>query len=109
LNLSPSIEDLGAIQWHLVISLFVAWLFVFVVLMRGIKSFGKAVYFTSIFPYPVLLILFIRAMMEPGAIDGIKYYLQPQWHLLKTAKVWGDALTQIFFATSICTGGCIYV
>ncbi len=60
LKLSPSIEVLGGVQWHLVISLFVAWAVVFAVLMRGIKSFGKAVYFTSIFPYPVLLILFIR-------------------------------------------------
>lgn len=45
--------------------------------------------------------------MEEGAIDGILFYLKPDWEKLTKAKVWGDALIQVFYSTSVCTGGII--
>ncbi len=53
----------------------------------GIKSFGKTVYFTSTFPYLILTILLIRGAMEPGAAEGIKFYLTPNWTKLGEAQV----------------------
>ena len=41
LNLSDGIDDLGAVQPHLVLSLFIAWLVVGAALIKGIKSSGK--------------------------------------------------------------------
>lgn len=41
---TDSIDDFGTIQWHLALSLFVAWLIVFLVLLKGIKSLGKVSY-----------------------------------------------------------------
>lgn len=45
--------------------------------------------------------------MLPGADEGILYYLTPDWRRLASAKVWGDAAVQIFFALSPAWGGLI--
>lgn len=47
----------------------------------------QVVYFTATFPYVVLTILFIRGITLEGAINGIKYYLTPQWQKVLDAKV----------------------
>jgi solute carrier family 6 (neurotransmitter transporter, glycine) member 5/9 len=107
LNLSDGIDDLGSINWQVALCLLLAWTCVFLVLLKGIKSFGKAVYFTALFPYVILTILLVRAAMLPGFIDGINFYVYPKWEKLKEARVWGDAAMQIFFSLSPCWGGLI--
>lgn len=47
--------------------------------LKGIKSSGKAAYFLGVFPYVVLIVLLIRAVTLPGALDGIIYFFKPQW------------------------------
>ncbi|KAK3612140.1 hypothetical protein CHS0354_031215 [Potamilus streckersoni] len=107
LDISENIQDVGGLRWQLVLCLLLAWVLVAVCLAKGIKSSGKAVYFTAFFPYIVLLILLIRSLTLEGSVDGIKYYFKPQWERLLTAKVWGDAAVQIFFSLSPCWGGLI--
>ena len=67
----------------------------------------QVVYFTALFPYVVLSILFLRGITLEGSMDGIMFYLTPEWHRLKEAGVWGDAAMQIFFSLSPCWGGLI--
>lgn len=107
LSQNDSIDEFGTIQWHLALSLFIAWLLVFLVLMKGIKSLGKVVYFTAIFPYIMLTVLFIRGVTLPGAGTGIAYYLKPDFERLLDPRVWSDAATQIFYSLSACSGGLI--
>ncbi len=88
-------HEFGLPQWQLVLALFVAWLVVFLVLIKGIKSIGKTVYFTSTFPYLILVALLVNAVTKEGAINGIIFYVTPQWHRLADPKVWSDAAGQV--------------
>jgi SNF family Na+-dependent transporter len=92
-------HEFGLPQWQLVLALLVAWLAVFLVLVKGIKSVGKTVYFTSTFPYLILLSLFVNAITKDGALGGIMYYITPQWHRLADPKVWSDAAGQVCTVT----------
>ncbi|XP_017040871.1 sodium-dependent nutrient amino acid transporter 1 isoform X1 [Drosophila ficusphila] len=101
----PNIDNgLGLPNWQLVACLAFAWLVIGAVLIRGIKSSGKAAYFLGVFPYVVLLILLLRAVTLPGAIDGIIYFFKPQWRELLNPLVWYAAVTQVFFSLAICFG-----
>lgn len=56
-------EDMGDMQWELVGCLALTWLIVGACLARGIKVTGNIVYFTALFPYAVMIILFIRGKL----------------------------------------------
>ncbi|XP_071149159.1 sodium- and chloride-dependent glycine transporter 1-like [Mytilus edulis] len=67
----------------------------------------EVVYFTATFPYVILLILLIRGATLDGAIDGVKYFLIPEWSKLSDLKVWVAAAGQMFFSLSVSFDGII--
>ncbi|CAL1535451.1 unnamed protein product [Lymnaea stagnalis] len=107
LGITESIEDIGNLKWQIVMCLLLTWTLTFLALSRGVKSVGKVVYFTALFPYFVLTILFFRGVTLDGALDGIIYYLTPNFEKLIEAKTWVSAAVQIFFALSPAWGGLI--
>uniref|UniRef100_UPI00358FC89F sodium- and chloride-dependent glycine transporter 2 n=1 Tax=Myxine glutinosa TaxID=7769 RepID=UPI00358FC89F len=107
LKITDGIHEPGSLRWHLVLCLLLAWIVVYLCLIRGIKTSGKVVYFTATFPYVVLIILLVRGVTLPGAFDGILYFITPHWDRLFEATVWKDAATQIFFSLSAGWGGLI--
>uniref|UniRef100_T1E7G7 Transporter n=1 Tax=Crotalus horridus TaxID=35024 RepID=T1E7G7_CROHD len=109
LQRSESLSDTGVIVWYLALCLLLSWLIVAVSLFKGIKSSGKVVYFTAIFPYVVLIILLVRGATLEGAREGIEYYIGTQSNITKLgeAEVWKDAATQIFFSLSVAWGGLV--
>lgn len=44
-------------------------------------------YFTALFPYVILVVLLAHGATLPGALDGIIYYLKPDWSKLGEAQV----------------------
>lgn len=107
LELSSGIEDLGHIRWQLLLCLFVAWLLVFLCLFKGIKSSGKVAYVTATIPYLFLTLIFIRVLLLPGAVDGILFYIKPDFPQLLNPKVWAEACLQIFYSLGPAWGGLI--
>ena len=75
-----------------------SWTLVAACLIRGVKSSGRVVYFTSFFPYFVLVALAIRGLTLPGATDGLAFYFTPKWEGLLKMDIWVDAATQIIFS-----------
>ncbi|XP_071443897.1 sodium-dependent nutrient amino acid transporter 1-like [Hetaerina americana] len=109
LNQKESIDDgIGLPDWRLVLCLLFAWAFIFIVLSKGVKSSGKAAYFTAIFPYVVLVALLIRGATLPGAVNGIIYFINPRWEDLLKPTVWTAAITQCFFSLNVSFGSVIF-
>ncbi|XP_072305914.1 sodium- and chloride-dependent creatine transporter 1 [Eucyclogobius newberryi] len=104
LRISGGLDEPGAISYEMVLCLIVTWIIVYFCMWKGVKSTGKVVYFTALFPYLVLVVLLAHGVTLPGALDGIVYYLKPNWSKLGEAQVWIDAGTQIFFSYAIGLG-----
>ncbi|XP_055378881.1 sodium- and chloride-dependent glycine transporter 1-like [Condylostylus longicornis] len=97
----------GYPRWQLVLCLLLGWLIAFFCLIKGIQSAGKVVYFTALFPYVMLTALLVRGATLPGALDGITFYIQPDWNTLLSAAVWGDAASQIFYSFGLACGSLV--
>uniref|UniRef100_A0AAY4EZQ8 Transporter n=1 Tax=Denticeps clupeoides TaxID=299321 RepID=A0AAY4EZQ8_9TELE len=95
---SAGIHDLGLPRWDLSLCLVVVVFILYFSLWKGVKSSGKVVYVTATMPYLVLLVLLIRGITLPGALDGIIAYLSIDLNQLNDSKVWIDAATQIFYS-----------
>ncbi|KAF3828527.1 hypothetical protein GH733_001940 [Mirounga leonina] len=102
---SRGIGSPGEIRWNLCLCLLLAWVIVFLCILKGVKSSGKVVYFTATFPYLILLMLLVRGVTLPGAWKGIQFYLTPQFHHLLSSKVWIEAALQIFYSLGVGFGG----
>ena len=72
-------------QWELVLCLLASWIIVCGALIKGVESSGKVVYFTAIFPFVVLFILFVLGLTLEGAGAGIEFYVTP--NITKLAEV----------------------
>ena len=156
LAISGGIEEIGSIRWEVLLCLIAMWITCYFCIWKGVKSTGKVsihsrlqkynlqkeysqmakhifiifqvVYFTATFPYAMLLILLIRGLSLPGALQGVVFYLLPDpsrltdpqvrahWcnrgecrrtHVPTVAvleQVWMEAGAQIFFSYSIGVG-----
>uniref|UniRef100_H2UF88 Transporter n=1 Tax=Takifugu rubripes TaxID=31033 RepID=H2UF88_TAKRU len=107
LEKTSGIEEPGGLRWELFGCLLLGWVIIFLCLVKGIKSTGKVVYFTAIFPYFILLALLINNVQLPGASDGILYFVTPVWNKLFEVKVWFNAAAQVFMSLGIAFGSMI--
>ncbi|XP_063350213.1 sodium- and chloride-dependent GABA transporter 2-like [Pelmatolapia mariae] len=104
LAISGGIEVIGNIRWELLFCLIAMWIICYFCIWKGVRSTGKVVYVTATFPYVMLLILLIRGLSLPGALEGVMFYLLPEPSRLIDPQVWMDAGSQIFFSYGIGVG-----
>ncbi len=104
LQLSESPSHLGGIRLPIVGGLALVWLFIYLSLFKGVETLGKIVYFTVIIPWLIIVVMVIRGLTLPGAMEGIKFYLTPDFSVLLKPKVWLAAYGQIFFTLSLAMG-----
>ncbi len=96
-NFSGSKET---ILWN-AIAIFIALIIVIIGVTKGIEKINKII-------MPLLFIIFIllavRSLTLPGAMEGVKYLLTPKWEYLFKVDTWVMALGQAFFTVSL--NGC---
>ena len=78
---------LGQFNWTIAACLLLAWLLVYVCIIKGITENPIIIYITAIYPYVVLIIFLIRALTLPGMGDGIAYLFTPQVQYLNRIDV----------------------
>jgi len=105
LNLSSGPEVLGGLQWPLVAGLAVTWVALFFIMFKGARVIGKVAVWTVSIPWALLLILLIRGLTLPGAIDGLNYYLAPDFAAMRNPDLWFGAFSQIAFTLSLGMAG----
>ncbi|XP_064417741.1 sodium-dependent neutral amino acid transporter B(0)AT2 [Latimeria chalumnae] len=107
LDISNSITESGGLNWRMTLCLLAAWIMVCLAMIKGIQSSGKVMYFSSLFPYVVLICFLVRGLLLNGAVDGIRHMFTPKLEIMLEPKVWREAATQVFFALGLGFGGVI--
>ncbi|MCC2258652.1 sodium-dependent transporter [Intestinimonas aquisgranensis] len=87
----------GSIPWHFVV---IAATVVILVLgvTAGIEKISK---FMMPAFYAFFLVIAVRVTFLPGAVEGYRYLLEPDWSYLLKFETWVMAMGQAFFSLSI--------
>ncbi len=105
LQTSGSVWKLETVVPAIVLTLALVWLFNWWVISRGLQK-GMELFSKILMPVLAVLalILVIRGVTLPHAMDGITAYLTPDWTKLGQPRLWVDAFSQIFFSISAAFG-----
>lgn len=106
-NVLQRSSDPGELGWpvlSLVIAMAITWLAIYLILRKGVRNVSKVVMVTVPLPLLLLVILLIRGLTLPGAMDGIRFYLTPDFSKLTDIRIWLRAYGQIFFSLSLASG-----
>ena len=104
LGISGGIHEMGNVKWDLCLCLLLTYIFISISIMKGLKNSRVLLYIIVCTPYLLLSTLLVKGITLPGSVNGIKFYLMPDWNRLADSRVWTDAGTQVFFSYNICSG-----
>ncbi|HUT29456.1 MAG TPA: sodium-dependent transporter [Sedimentisphaerales bacterium] len=96
---------LGNIRWNIFWPLVFTWVAMYFCIFRGVKLVGKIVWWTVPLPWLMLLVLTVRGLTLEGSVEGLAYYLNPDWSQVAKATTWRFAFGQAFFSLSLAFGG----
>jgi NSS family neurotransmitter:Na+ symporter len=96
--------QVGAPVWPLVAGMALTWASIYVILRRGVRNVSKVVLVTVPLPMILLTVILARGLTLPGAMNGIRYYLTPDFSRLSDPSIWLKAYGQIFFSLSLASG-----
>jgi NSS family neurotransmitter:Na+ symporter len=105
LNLSSGPSVLGAPVWSIVGWLLFTWVAIFFIVFKGAEVIGRVAVWTVSIPWALLVVLLIRGLTLPGAVDGLNYYLTPDFAALSNPDLWFGAFSQIAFTLSLGMAG----
>lgn len=98
-----SSSHLSSVPWHIIVIAITAAVLIFGV-SGGIEKINKVMMPTF---FILFLVIAVRVAFLPGAMDGYKYLLVPDWSYLLNAKTWIMAMGQAFFSLSVTGSGMI--
>jgi len=102
LALTDGIWNIGGINTNVLISFIIIWAINYFVTSRGVaEGIERACKIFMPLLFILSIIIVIRGITLPGAIEGINWYLKPDFSKIWNAKVWIAAYGQIFFTLSV--------
>ncbi len=102
LRLSSGPLDLSSFRLPIAITILIAWGISFLAGFAGVqKGLERANKIFMPLLIVMLLIVVIRALTLPGAINGLELMFKPDFTALKEPRIWAAAYGQIFFTLSI--------
>ena len=104
LGLSNQPLEINGISIPVLLGLIAIWFLIFIILYKGVKRIGKVVAWTVPIPTILIIILTVRGLTLPGAMEGIAYYLTPDFSKLLDGNVWIAAYSQVFFSLGVAQG-----
>ncbi|XP_060075941.1 sodium- and chloride-dependent glycine transporter 1-like [Ylistrum balloti] len=107
LSISAGLDDIGSLQGSLVLCLALTWFLIYLCVIKGIRTSGKVVYLTATLPYLLLTVLLINNLTLPGSLDGVVFFIKPNFNSLGNIQVWLQAAIQVFYSLAIGWGGTI--
>lgn len=104
LSLSDNVGQIGGIQWTVFLGLVITWVLIYFIIFKGPEIVSKVVMWTVPLPIVLILVFIVRGLTLPGALEGLKFYLRPDFSKLLDISVWRAAYGQIFFSLSLAFG-----
>lgn len=104
LHRSSGPGSLNRIVPVVLVGLIVSWIAIYLSIFKGTKAVSVIVKWTVPLPVFILIAFVIRGLTLPGAMDGVAYYLKPEWSKLYDPKVWLAAYSQVFFSITLAFG-----
>lgn len=101
LQLSDSVFSFGTVNWLVLAGAVITWIWMYFSIFKGVKSVEKMVWITVTLPWILLLVFVVRGVTLPGAMEGLAYYLTPNFSLLLDPGVWIAAYGQVFYSMSV--------
>lgn len=102
LNITDGPFDLGGLRLKVLIPLIIVWGVTFLVLSGGVKGgIEKANKVFMPLLFILTIIITIRGLTLPGAVDGLNFLFTPDFSKILDGRVWVAAYGQIFFSLSI--------
>jgi len=92
---------IGGISWPVLAGLAVTWIAIYWIIKKGVLRVGKVVLVTVPLPFILLVLIMIRGLTLPGSLEGLRYYLTPDFSALLNAKTWLAAYAQVFFSLTL--------
>jgi NSS family neurotransmitter:Na+ symporter len=95
---------MGGLVWPLLIGLILSSIIMVWIIYRGPERISKVVLWTVPLPIILIIILMVRGLTLPGAMEGLEFYLTPDFGALSRPQVWVQAYSQVFFSLSLAMG-----
>ena len=101
LQVSSGPDVVGGFSITSLLAMFASWVLVYFCVWKGVKSVSNVIKITMPLPIILLVVLLCRTVFLPGAMDGLAFYLAPNFGALWDLDVWMAAIAQVFFTLSL--------
>lgn len=102
LHVSDSPWNLGSFSYPVLIGLLMTWLIVWLIEKKGVQAgIEKSSRIFMPLLWILLIVLVLRAITLEGSINGIEWYLKPDFSKLTDIRVWQAAYGQAFYSLGL--------